>query len=207
MRSEEKTLIPVSIYLASQSPRRAELLRQLGLDFKMLDVSVDETPYAGEAAEAYVTRLARAKVEAARRRLGRGPSAPILAADTAVALDQAIFGKPRDRNEALETLARLSGRSHRVLSAVAVSGADALHTALSVSLVTFRAISAAEAAAYWETGEPKGKAGGYAIQGRGAMFVERLDGSYSSVMGLPLYETAQLLRAVGIETLSVGIED
>lgn len=206
MRSEEKTLIPVSIYLASQSPRRAELLRQLGLRFEVLDVSVDETPLVGEAVEACVTRLARAKVEAARRRLGRGSSPPILGADTAVALDQAIFGKPRDRNEAMEMLARLSGRSHRVLSAVAVWGADALHTALSVSQVTFRAISATEAAAYWETGEPKGKAGGYAIQGRGAVFVERLEGSYSSVMGLPLYETAQLLRAAGVAVLGVRSE-
>ncbi|HKT31380.1 MAG TPA: Maf family protein [Gammaproteobacteria bacterium] len=189
------------IYLASQSPRRAELLRQLGLRFEVLDVNVDETPRAGEAAEACVTRLARAKVEAARARLGRGRSAPILAADTAVALDQVIFGKPRDRNEALEMLARLSGRSHRVLSAVAVWGADALRTALSISQVTFRAINAAEAAAYWETGEPEGKAGGYAIQGRGAVFVERLEGSYSGVMGLPLYETAQLLRAAGVTVL------
>ncbi len=186
------------IYLASQSPRRAQLLRQLGLRFEVLDVAADETPQAGEAVETYVTRLACAKVEAARARLGRTASTPILAADTAVALDQAIFGKPRDRNEALEMLARLSGRGHRVLSAVAVHGAGALHTALSVSQVTFRAISAAEAAAYWETGEPEGKAGGYAIQGRGAVFVERLEGSYSGVMGLPLFETAQLLRAAGV---------
>ena len=189
------------ICLASQSPRRAELLRQLGLEFEVLDVSVDETPQAGEAVEACVARLARAKLEAARRRLGRGSSTPILVADTAVALEQAIFGKPRDRNEAVEMLARLSGRSHRVLSALAVWGAGALHTALSVSQVTFRAINTDEAAAYWETGEPQGKAGGYAIQGRGAVFVERLEGSYSGVMGLPLYETAQLLRAAGIRIL------
>lgn len=189
------------IYLASQSPRRADLLRQLGVRFEPVGVDVDESTRSGEAVEAYVTRLARAKAEAARARLGSRASSPILAADTAVALDGVIFGKPGGRSESMEMLRRLSGRSHQVLSAVAVYAAGALHTAVSTSQVSFRAISAAEAAAYWDSGEPADKAGGYAIQGRGAMFVERLEGSYSGVVGLPLYETAQLLRAAGLRIL------
>lgn len=189
------------VYLASRSPRRADLLSQLGVRFELVDVDVDESARAGEAVEAYVTRLARAKVEAARARLGSRASNPILAADTAVALDGVIFGKPGGRSEALEMLRRLSACSHQVLSAVAVYAAGALHTAVSMSEVSFRAISAAEAAAYWDSGEPADKAGSYAIQGRGAMFVERLAGSYSGVVGLPLYETAQLLRAAGLRIL------
>lgn len=189
------------IYLASQSPRRAQLLRQIGLRFEIIQVQVKEAPLPGEAVEAYVTRLARAKAEAALVILGEGPPCPVLAADTAVALDDHIFGKPHDRSQALEMLMQLSGRGHRVLSAVAVSSADTVRSAISVSQVTFRAISAAEASAYWDSGEPADKAGGYAIQGRGAVFIERLEGSYSGVMGLPLYETAQLLRTVGMRIL------
>lgn len=189
------------IYLASRSPRRAELLRQLGLRFEIVDVNADETLQPGEPAEDYVTRLARAKAEAALLKLGGKAAWPILAADTTVAAGELILGKPRNKNQALAMLARLSGHRHRVLSAVAVHAADGLRTALSVSHVTFRAISAAEAAAYWESAEPADKAGGYAIQGRGAAFVERLEGSYSGVVGLPLYETAQLLRAAGTRIL------
>lgn len=189
------------IYLASQSPRRAQLLRQLGLHFEIIEVNIDESLRAAEAVEAYVTRLACAKAEAALTKLGGRTPHPILAADTAVVLDQAVFGKPRDRRHALEMLMRLSGRSHQVLSTVAVYAADGLRTALSLSRVTFRAIRSTEAAAYWDSGEPADKAGGYAIQGLGAMFVERLEGSYSGVMGLPLYETAQLLRAAGVRIL------
>lgn len=189
------------IYLASRSPRRAELLRQLGLRFEIVDVNADETLQPDEPAEDYVTRLARAKAEAALLKLGGKAAWPILAADTTVAAGELILGKPRNKNQALAMLARLSGHRHRVLSAVAVYSADGLRTALSVSHVTFRAISAAEAAAYWESAEPADKAGGYAIQGRGAAFVERLEGSYSGVVGLPLYETAQLLRAAGTRIL------
>ena len=190
------------IYLASQSPRRAELLRQIGLHYEMIHVRVNEAPLPGEAVEAYVTRLACAKVEAARGKPGRRPLLPILGADTAVALDGEVLGKPRDRHAALEMLTRLSGRTHRVLSAVALQANGSVATALSASRVRFRAIEPGEIAAYWDTGEPADKAGAYAIQGYGAVFVERLEGSYSGVMGLPLYETAQLLRAAGIEVLA-----
>ena len=178
-----------------------ELLRQLGLGFEVVSINVDETPCVGESVEDYVTRLARAKAEAALLKLGGKAARPILAADTAVAADGRILGKPRDKNAALVMLAQLSGRTHRVLSAVALWSAGTLQTTLSVSHVRFCAIHPTEAAAYWDSGEPADKAGAYAIQGRGAMFVERLEGSYSGVMGLPLFETAQLLRAAGMRIL------
>ena len=193
-----------AIYLASHSPRRAELLRQIGLRYDMIDVRVNEAPLPGEAVEAYVTRLACAKVEAACAKLGSGCLPPVLGADTAVALDGEIFGKPRDRQAASEMLTRLSGRTHRVLSAVALRASGGVASALSTSRVRFRAIEPWEIAAYWETGEPADKAGAYAIQGYGAVFVEHLEGSYSGVMGLPLYETAYLLRTIGIEILMPG---
>jgi septum formation protein len=189
------------IYLASQSPRRAELLRQLGIRFQVLELTVDESVHPGEDPAECAQRLARAKAEAALHSLGNHIHEPVLAADTLVAMDRVILGKPADRAEGLAMLARLSGRSHQVLSAVALWGSGAMHVALSVSQVQFRAISHAEAAAYWQTGEPADKAGGYAIQGRGASFIERLEGSYSGVMGLPLFETAALLREAGIRIL------
>ena len=184
-------------YLASTSPRRRQLLEQLGLRFAMLAAEVDETPRAGEAPVDYVLRLAGAKAETAARLLG-APAAPVLAADTAVVLETAILGKPRDREDGLAMLARLSGRRHQVLSAVVLWRAGRLDTALSRSEVSFRGISAEEARSYWESGEPVGKAGGYAIQGLGALFVEHLVGSYSGVMGLPLFETAELLQKAGV---------
>lgn len=189
------------IYLASQSPRRAELLRQLGVGFEVVKASVDESLRSGESAEDYVLRLARNKTNAALITLGKDTAQPVLAADTAVAVEDIILGKPRDRADGLAMLARLSGRRHRVLSAVALWHEGRLHTALSVSHVDFRALASQEAAAYWDTGEPADKAGAYAIQGRGAIFIERLEGSYSGVMGLPLFETAQLLRAAGLRIL------
>lgn len=155
------------IYLASQSPRRAELLRQLGLGFEVVTAPVDESLKPGETAEDYVLRLARDKAGAALTALGRRAVQPVLAADTAVAVEDTILGKPRDRADGLAMLARLSGRRHRVLSAVALWHEGALHTALSVSHVDFRALAPQEPAAYWETGEPADKAGAYAIQGRG----------------------------------------
>lgn len=185
------------IYLASASPRRRQLLEQLGLRFEVLAVDLDETPYPGEAAADYVRRLAGAKAEAAAARLG-DPAVRVLGADTAVVLDGAILGKPRYRADGLATLARLSGRRHQVLSALALWQGGRLHTALSSSEVSFRDISAEEARSYWDSGEPADKAGGYAIQGLGAVFVVRLEGSYSGVMGLPLFETAELLRKVGV---------
>lgn len=186
------------IYLASQSPRRAELLRQLGLRFAVIAVAADESRRPGEAPAAYVQRVTQAKIAAALAHPGRQEAAPLLAADTVVDLDGTLLGKPRGRDDALQMLARLSGREHRVLSCVALQVQGVVHQRLAVSRVRFRAITPAEAAAYWDTGEPAGKAGAYAIQGRGAVFVEHLDGSYSGVMGLPLFETAQLLRAAGM---------
>lgn len=184
-------------YLASASPRRRLLLEQLGLRFEVLAAEVDETLQPGEAAADYVLRLARAKTEAVAQNL-RAPAAPVLGADTAVVVEGVILGKPRDQADGLAMLARLSGRCHQVLSAVALWQAGRLDTALSCSEVGFRDISAEEARSYWESGEPADKAGGYAIQGLGAVFVERLEGSYSGVMGLPLFETAGLLRKAGV---------
>lgn len=185
------------IYLASASPRRRELLAQLHLRFEVVPAEVDETPHPGEAPVDYVQRLACAKAESAALRLG-APGAKVLGADTAVVLDGTILGKPTSRDDGLAMLARLSGRSHQVLSGVALWDRGGLRVALSESRVTFRPIPAAEAAAYWDTGEPKDKAGGYGIQGLGAAFVERLEGSYSGVVGLPLSETVELLRRAGV---------
>ncbi len=189
------------IYLVSQSPRRADLLRQLGVRFQVVKVHVDETVGSGEQPAACVQRLAEAKARAALLVLGSGINQPILAADTLVSVDATILGKPADRTEGLAMLARLSDRRHQVLSAVTLWHDGVMHSALSVSTVKFRAITAEEAANYWRSGEPKDKAGGYAIQGRGALFIERIEGSYAGVMGLPLFETGELLRAAGIRIL------
>ena len=185
------------IYLASQSPRRQALLQQIGVGFELLAVDVDETPRAGESAEVFVERVALDKARTGRGRIPAGRRLPVLGADTCVVAQGKIMGKPRGREHALEMLQLLSGATHEVLSAVALAGA---HEALRVhaSRVTFRTLSAAECAAYWDTGEPADKAGAYAIQGLAAMFVTHLAGSYSGVMGLPLYETAELLREFGI---------
>ena len=161
----------------------------------MIDAAVDETALEHEAPLAYVSRLAAAKAEAGWHGSRGAANAPVLAADTAVVLDGSILGKPRDRDEALEMLRRLSGRSHEVLTAVALRVDDSAKIMVSRSVVTFRPIDAAEAGAYWDTGEPRDKAGGYAIQGRAAIFIRDLSGSYSGVMGLPLFETAELLRS------------
>ena len=185
------------IYLASQSPRRQALLQQIGVDFGLLAVDVDETPRAGEAAAVFVERVALDKARAGRARMPAGRTLPVLGADTCVVASGNIMGKPRGREHALEMLQLLSGTTHEVLSAVALAGD---HEALRVqaSRVTFRTLSTAECAAYWDTGEPADKAGAYAIQGLAAMFITQLAGSYSGVMGLPLYETAELLREFGI---------
>ncbi|MFM1891081.1 MAG: hypothetical protein RLZ44_158 [Pseudomonadota bacterium] len=178
------------LYLASQSPRRRELLEQIGVSHAVVAVEVDETPRPDEAPEDYVRRLALGK---ARAGLARQRGNLVLGADTAVVLDGHILGKPRGQDHARDMLLALGGREHRVLSGVAVVGDSFEGYRLSDSRVSFRAITAAEAAAYWDSGEPADKAGGYAIQGRGAVFVSHLSGSYSGVMGLPLFETAQLL--------------
>ena len=197
----------VHLYLASASPRRRELLRQIGVAYRRLPVEVDETPLPGESPGDYVARLALAKARTGWRTLGRRAPRPVLGADTAVVVDAVILGKPRDRDEGLAMLARLSGREHRVLSAVAL--ADATRDAVRVqeSRVRFRELTAAERAVYWNSGEPLDKAGGYAIQGRAAAFIAELRGSYSGVMGLPLFETAELLREFGIPTWAFSTLD
>lgn len=189
------------IYLASQSPRRAELLRQLSVRFEVVNAAVDESVQHGESPDQYVLRVARGKAEAALATLSGKPNRPVLAADTAVTLDGHILGKPQDRADGLAMLARLSGRTHQVLSGLAVWTPYGLRQALSTSTVKFRTITPEEAVVYWDSGESADKAGAYAIQGRGAVFIERLKGSYSGVVGLPLYETAQLLTQAGILVL------
>ena len=186
------------IVLASASPRRRELLAQLGVPHRVLAVDIDETPGPGEAPQQLVQRLAREKAVAGLHR--DGGRAMALGSDTVVVVDGRIFGKPRDQVDALAMLAALSGREHQVLTAVALAlppdGID-VGQALAATVVRMRAIAPAEAAAYWESGEPRDKAGAYAIQGLGAVFIESIRGSYSGVMGLPLYETARLLQARG----------
>lgn len=196
------------LYLASRSPRRRQLLEQLGLRPLVVIGDVDETPRLGEAPAAYVARVAAAKAHAAWAALPAAPALPLLAADTTVVAGGRPLGKPVDSEAALSMLALLSERTHEVLTAVTLLGASGDGTArpcerhvISRTEVRMRAISADEALAYWETGEPRGKAGAYAIQGLGAVFVESLSGSYSNVVGLPLYETAELLREQGIAIL------
>ncbi len=197
------------VYLASGSPRRRELLQQMGVPYQTIAVAVDEARLPGETADAYVSRLAAQKAEAgwlATRPAGTVAAAlaaaaattPVLGLDTAVVVDGTVFGKPSDRTEGLEMLRRLSGRAHRVLTAVALRTAAGVRDRLSESEVRFRALREEECAAYWDTGEPRDKAGGYAIQGFGAVFVAELHGSHSGVMGLPIFETAALLEAAGV---------
>ena len=187
-----------AIYLASASPRRQELLRQLGIAFDVVVTDVPETPAPDETARAYVQRLARTKAEAgARLARERGlPVRPVLGADTEVVIDGEILGKPTDATHGRAMLKRLAGRTHDVLTAVALVANGSVRTALSETRVTMARMTDAEIDAYWSSGEPADKAGGYAIQGRAAAFIERIEGSYSGVVGLPLYEVVRLLRAV-----------
>lgn len=186
------------LYLASSSPRRRELLTQIGLPFHIVPAAIDETPEAGELAVAYVERLARGKALAGLHFLAQRVDVCVLGADTAVVLDGRILGKPVDRADALAMLQALSGREHEVLTAVAVANRERCEARVVSSRVTFRSVSMAEAERYWETGEPQDKAGGYAIQGLAAVFVSRVEGSYSAVVGLPLCETAALLADFSI---------
>lgn len=188
------------IYLASRSPRRRELLQQIGLPFRSLTVAVDETAGENESAEVYVIRLALEKARAGWAQLGDDDKRlPVLAADTAVVLDDGtILGQPADRAAGLDMLRQLSGRSHRVLTGLALVD-DREATRLSVNTVSFRELDEGEIEAYWATGEPADKAGAYAIQGRGAVFVNHLEGSYSGVMGLPLYEVTDLLAEFDLD--------
>lgn len=189
------------IRLASASPRRSQLLRQIGVAHDVRPVNLDESRLSGESPRDYVLRLAREKALAA---VASGDGIPVLGADTTVAMGEEIFGKPRDEADGVRMLAALSGRSHEVLTAVALACDGRLETAISETRVTFRTISEAECRSYWASGEPADKAGAYAIQGFGAVFIARLEGSYSGVMGLPLCETATLLDAVGVRRWQVG---
>ncbi|MCO1623876.1 MAG: Maf family protein [Pseudomonas alloputida] len=184
------------LYLASGSPRRRELLMQIGVPFMVISAPVDESPLPNESAPAYVERLARAKAAAGLARVD--DPAVVLGADTAVVLDGRILGKPENREDALAMLADLSGREHQVLTAVALDDGQRVHSFCVTSKVRFRAISTDEAQRYWASGEPADKAGSYAVQGLGAVFVTGLSGSYSAVVGLPLCETADLLGQFGI---------
>ncbi|MGH8029624.1 MAG: Maf family protein, partial [Arenimonas sp.] len=184
------------IYLASRSPRRQELLRQVGVRFEALPADVPERRQAGQAPADYALAMALAKARAARAAAPQ--RLPVLGADTDVVVDDEILGKPAGRDQALAMLARLSGRTHEVFSSVAVVLDGRAETALSVTRVSFGAITPAQARAYWDTGEPADKAGAYAIQGFGAQFVREIHGSYSGVVGLPLYETLELLGRFGI---------
>jgi len=186
-----------TLYLASASPRRRELLAQIAVPCTVVAASLDETPLAGEAPDVYVERLARGKALAGLGALADA-AACVLGADTAVVLDGRILGKPRDRADGLAMLQALSGRTHEVLTAVAVARDGRCEARVVRSRVTFRPLRPGEADAYWETGEPGDKAGGYGIQGLAAVFVLRVEGSYSSVVGLPLCETAELLADFGI---------
>ena len=194
------------VYLASQSPRRRELLAQIGVRHELLLADADEdaesleTEIAGELPAAYVERVTRAKLAAARRRLAKRalPEAPILCADTTVALGRRILGKPRDADDAARTLALLAGRTHRVITAVAVATGRRSRLLASVSRVRFAPLAAGDIDAYVASGEPFGKAGAYAIQSAAAAWISRIDGSYTGIMGLPLHETATLLRWAGV---------
>jgi septum formation protein len=192
------------IYLASQSPRRAQLLEQLGVRFELLlpDASEDaedlEVALKNEAAYDYVERVTGLKLDAAVTRMRRRglPTAPVLCSDTTVALGRTIYGKPVDAKDAARMLRELSGKTHRVLTAVVVQKGKTRAQAVSVSKVRFTAMSAAHIRSYVATGEPMGKAGAYAVQGRAAAYIEHISGSYSGIMGLPMFETAQMLRTL-----------
>nr|WP_298115998.1 Maf family protein [uncultured Pseudomonas sp.] len=187
-----------TLYLASGSPRRRELLTQIAVPFTTLTAPIDENLLPDEAPHAYVERLAREKAQAGLVLLDDRANAVVLGADTAVVLDGRILGKPADRDEAVATLSALSGREHQVLTAVALASPGQVRTRVVASQVRFRRLTPAEIEAYWATGEPRDKAGSYAIQGLAAVFVSQLQGSYSAVVGLPLCETAELLAEFAI---------
>ena len=184
------------IYLASASPRRRQLLDQIRVPHAIRPVDLDESRLNGEPPADYVGRLAAAKAQALWDRLSVDERLPVLGADTTVALGTEIFGKPRDRDESIAMLLRLAGRTHDVLTAVALCSSTGCEVRLSRSEVTFGTLNEQECTAYWESGEPRDKAGGYAVQGLAATFITRIAGSYSGIMGLPLAETEQLLKPV-----------
>ncbi|WP_439133176.1 Maf family protein [Pseudomaricurvus sp.] len=197
----------VDLYLASQSPRRRELLSQIGVQYQVLSVNVPEQQASHESPEGYVQRLAHEKSLAGWQYLTGLPETdslpvrPVIGADTLIELDGQVLEKPEDEADALAMMAALSGRAHRVLSAVALTSEQGTIGRLSSTEVVFHSVSPDEALRYWRTGEPTGKAGGYAIQGLGAVFVKSLSGSYSGVVGLPLSETRELLEEYGVAVL------
>ncbi len=199
---------PNIIYLASKSPRRRELLKQIGVQFELLlmrelapRIDIDESPRIGESAHAYVERVVKVKAAIALKvlRERKLTPRPVLTADTTVTFDGEILGKPEDRDDAVRMLKRLSGETHQVLTAVMITTSDGDFTALTTSFVTFAPIGEEEIRRYVDTGEPMDKAGAYGVQGRAARFIAKLSGSYSGVVGLPLFETTGLLRQAGIQ--------
>lgn len=191
---------PDFLYLASASPRRSELLTQLGVRFEIYPVHLDESTKSGETGAAYVSRLAVQKARQAWTSLGTA-AALVLAADTAVVVDEQIFGKPSDQDDAVRMLTALSGQEHEVFTAVSAFDGARKGSRLSRTRVRFQSMSKAQIVRYWQSGEPAGKAGAYAIQGLGAVLIEEIHGSYSGVMGLPLFETARLLTDFGFRFL------
>lgn len=187
--------IPSRLKLASTSPRRRQILATLGIDFDVIHVDTDESRIDGESVQQMILRLAAAKAEAATE------GEFVLGADTVVVLDEHVLGKPRDVEDAVEMLLALSGRTHRVMTGVALKTPAGTDTVLSTTLVQFREIGRDEAHRYWQSGEPSDKAGAYGIQGIGGMFVKTIDGSYSGVMGLPVFETVELLMSAGMDVL------
>ncbi|MEK7191531.1 MAG: Maf family protein [Pseudomonadota bacterium] len=188
------------IYLASASPRRQELLRQLGIAFEAMPSNLVEVPQAGERPEDYVLRVARDKVRQVARQVrerGLAPC-PVLGADTEVVLEGEILGKPRDAQQGQAMLRKLAGHTHEVLTGLALLHQDVEYKAINRSRVTFGPLTDADIRRYWDTGEPADKAGGYAVQGRAAAFIQRIEGSYSGIMGLPLFELMQLLQQAGV---------
>jgi septum formation protein len=195
----ESQMKSLQLYLASSSPRRAQLLEQIGVRYEIVHADIVEEHHQGERAEDMSLRLAIAKAREVETRVGG--QIPVLGADTIVLVQDRILGKPGGREEALEMLSELSGRTHRVISAVAVCHGDRLETAVSETLVRFRDLTREEQVSYCNTGEPMDKAGAYGIQGLGAVFIESIKGSYSGVVGLPLMETSRLLSTFNIQCL------
>jgi septum formation protein len=193
MRNSSNSLI----YLASGSPRRSALLDQIGVPHRVQPVDVDETARGGEPPDQYVRRLAELKAETLWQKLAAAQRQPVLGADTAVVLDDEILGKPRDEQDCQRMLKLLSARTHQVFTAVALRASDGCQSRVNVSEVTFRTLADDEIRRYWRSGEPADKAGAYAVQGRAALFIEHIAGSYSGIMGLPLFEAGELLAAVG----------
>lgn len=189
-----------SLFLASSSPRRRELLEQLGLTFEVLILDEDESILPEEEPKDYVLRLSKLKAEAGLSLLSSEESRPVLGADTIVVIGEKILGKPENQNHAAQMLKLLSGKTHQVFTAVTLTTHLKTESIISTTNVQFKALSSEEIQTYWQSGEPIGKAGGYAIQGLGAVFVERVEGSYTGVVGLPLFETNHLLNVFGVNT-------